>query len=318
MLAARHPHPRDARIVFDEGPHVYRVDGQPYPKSVSGVVEDAFPKFDAAGIVEKQYPTWKEQRSSPYYRLIQYLLFTLKLNDATAKAEIIRSWRAYGESRAQLGTDLHYEIETYLNGARDPAKEPTREFAQFLAWYAVRGPVLGEPYRTEWSLFSEDVYLAGQLDCLFRRADGSFVMVDWKCVEALPDTKQGFNKGFGNPPCQVLPNTNLSHYYLQQNLYRWFLRTHYGIDVREMYLLQVHPSLAAAREHQVPNLDVVVDELMSQRRRYLELDPGLKQRAPGVQQAPPCERCCWYRELANSLALQLPPVAIPMEEDPFA
>ena len=26
-LALKNPHPRDARIVFDEGPHVYYVDG---------------------------------------------------------------------------------------------------------------------------------------------------------------------------------------------------------------------------------------------------------------------------------------------------
>ena len=63
LLERANPHPRDERIVFDEPSHKYTLDGSlVFSKSVSGLVHDNFPEFDAKKIVNQYYSNWGGQQ----------------------------------------------------------------------------------------------------------------------------------------------------------------------------------------------------------------------------------------------------------------
>lgn len=260
-LALTNAHPLDARIVFDEEKHVYFVDGARYPTSVSGVVHQYFPSFDATACVEQYYDRWKADKKSRYYQFIAYLENVLQLPEDVAKAEICASWSASGGKASADGTATHLAIELDLNSqAPEQHHLDSPEFKQYARWRETHPTWV--PYRTEWSVFDQDTLLCGQIDSIWRDAEtGAFYMVDWKRVLKLERTNNFGERGYA--PLDGLHNTNLSHYVLQQNLYAWMLRRNYGVDVAAMYLLQVHPSIDEAAEVPVPfireEIDVIVD-----------------------------------------------------------
>ena len=171
-------------------------------------------------------------------------------------------WRLDGLSKADAGTGLHLSIELFLNNA--PRPDTSEEFKQFEAWQKQEKPPTWEPYRTEWSVFNEDADLAGQIDSLWIDvSDGSYHMVDWKRVYQLERSNNFGEKGFA--PFQLLPNTNLYHYYVQQNLYAWLLRSKYGISVKSMWLLQLHETNDNYVAFEVPALIPQTDLLMKRR-----------------------------------------------------
>jgi hypothetical protein len=265
LLEARNPHPRDLLVRFDEGAHRYYVRDQVMPQSVSDFWGSFFEHFDAMGVIRARFNRWKTDKESPYFRLIQYLTVTRGLSESLAQAEIARTWRLHGNACASHGTSLHKAIELFLNELPVPADTPEPEFSRFQSWYADAKAYLGQPYRTEWSLWSDEAALAGQLDSLFLHPENGFTMVDWKCVEHLPPAPGPWKPRFGKPPFGFLRDNNLSHYILQQNFYAWFLRTYYGIRVQRMLLLQAHATLDKAVEHEVPDLTEQVDAVMARR-----------------------------------------------------
>jgi hypothetical protein len=264
FLELKNPHERDARIHFDEPTHTYRVDNQIVGISVSGLVHAAFPQFDANSVVENSYNSWASEKRSPYFRLIHHMRILMHMDDHAIKREIINQWQSIGTERASAGTSVHLSAEMFLNNA--PREDKSPEFQQFSNWYNKDKPKTWEPYRTEWSVFHEDADLAGQIDGLFYDPiDKSYHMVDWKCVEKLEAHNSFGERGF--KPFQKLPNTNLNHYYVQQNLYAWILREKYGIDVKSMSLLKIHHTndMDTAVLYKVHDLRKEVDEYMHER-----------------------------------------------------
>ena len=75
-------HPRDTRIVFDEATHRYTIDGNRiYSISVSGLVHQYFPHFDARKVVDTYYKSWSENKKSRYFSLIRYLRFVMDIEN---------------------------------------------------------------------------------------------------------------------------------------------------------------------------------------------------------------------------------------------
>ena len=73
---------------------------------------------------------------------------------------------------------MHYQIEQFLNGCA--IEEPqSPEFHQFLQLFQ-RISIDQRVFRTELSVFSSKLKVAGQIDALFLRADGTFALWDWK------------------------------------------------------------------------------------------------------------------------------------------
>lgn len=256
LLEKLHPHARDKDIEFHQDTHEYIVRGQKYKASVSKVVHAYFPQFNAPEILDKCYPAWAYNKKSRYYQLITYIRLIVGItNDDDIKKEIAKSWAANGKDKADYGTAVHYLVELYLNDEM-PESAPddenkTQEFQQFLEWKQTHPTWI--PYRTEWSIFHEDHGIAGQIDSVWLDQEtGLYHMVDWKIVETLSQKHDYGEKGF--PPFQDLPNTNLYHYTIQQNLYKYILETKYDFPISSMRLLQLHPTIDRAVEY--PLVDI--------------------------------------------------------------
>ena len=147
----------------------------------------------------------------------------------------------------------HCVASSYFNKALNCDSSP--EYKRFEAW--LRGHPTFSPYRTEWSIYHEDVAIAGQIDSLwFDEKNGEVVMADWKRTRVLlssdPETQasQSFNS-YGlaqcqyapsHPgPCQHMRDCAHSHYLVQQHLYAYFLSRKYNIEVARLLLVQCHP-----------------------------------------------------------------------------
>jgi len=246
MLARANAHPRDARVVFDEASHTYTVDDTKYTISVSGFLHQFFPSFDAAAVVDNCFDAWSERKDSKYFALIRYLRHVLGLDDEAVKKEIALSWSAAGSVASTSGTKTHLDVELLLNDEAHDADNP--DLAQFQAWRATHPS--WEPYRTEWSIFCDRAFVAGQIDSLWRDRDRIF-MVDWKRCKLIEETSGKYPE-HGFPPFERLHNTNYGHYCVQQNAYAHMLRTHYGIECAGLYLVQLHPELPTFREWELP------------------------------------------------------------------
>tara|TARA_B100001250_G_C19355387_1_gene595205 strand:- start:47 stop:376 length:330 start_codon:yes stop_codon:yes gene_type:complete len=99
-LEKKNPHERDTHITFDEGPHIYTIDGDSDFMSVTTWNHSHFEHFDADKIIQKMMsgPRWQE---SKYY--------------GKTPEEIKAGWEANRDEAATAGTKMHYDIECYYN-----------------------------------------------------------------------------------------------------------------------------------------------------------------------------------------------------------
>ena len=199
------PHPRDALIEFDAGPHKYTCAGEDGYMSVTTWNHTHFPKFDADAIITKMMSNKRTWLNSPYY--------------GKTREEIKAGWDKNRDEAAAAGTAMHYAIECYYRGALPPTPPDSVEGSSTSgadsspeagAWACVAGgcpPDAGvrgqsplfvaflaahphlKPYRTEWMIFNEDVKLAGSIDMVYENeSDGSLMIYDWKRCKDIKKT----------------------------------------------------------------------------------------------------------------------------------
>lgn len=222
FLAKLNPHERDSRIVFDEGPHIYYIDGSSHGYvSVTTFNHHNFEHFDADKIIKNMMTSNKWPLSKYYGKTVN---------------EIKAIWDKNRDEAADAGTKMHYDIECHYNECPNQNDSIEYEyFNNFLKDY----PDL-KPYRTEWTIFHEDLKLAGSIDMVFEKKDGSLLIYDWKRCKEIVKTS-GFGK-WGQKECiEHLPDTNYWHYCLQLNTYKAILEDKYGKKVEELYLVCLHP-----------------------------------------------------------------------------
>lgn len=256
-LCHTHFHPRDSRVTFYEPTHTYTIDGS--SKGIisgTGFLHQFFGHFDPKEAIEKMMksPKWA---SSPYFGM--------------KAEEIEKSWSDKGKEASTKGTAMHLAIEQFMNGAEaviDPEVKETCEFQYFMNFWKDHGADL-EPYRAEWSVFSEDHLLCGQIDMLFRRkSDGKFLIYDWKRSREIK-TSNKYQKGLA--PLQHLDDCNYWHYTLQLNLYRWILEHLYDMEIAEMYLIICHPENKNYKRMRLNRLDEEIEAMLACRKRALDM-----------------------------------------------
>ena len=279
------PHPRDALIEFDAGPHKYTCAGEAGYMSVTTWNHTHFPKFDADAIITKMMSNKRTWLNSPYY--------------GKTREEIKAGWDKNRDEAAAAGTAMHYAIECYYRGALPPTPPDSVEGSSTVgaesspntgAWACVAGgcpPDAGvrglsplfvaflaahphlKPYRTEWMIFNEDVKLAGSIDMVYENeSDGSLMIYDWKRCKDIKKTNS-FG-AFALTECiSHLPDTNFWHYALQLNTYKAILEAKYEKKISQMCLVCLHPNLPTYEVHIVPELTEEMADLFALRRADL-------------------------------------------------
>ena len=254
-LAKLNPHERDNRIVFDEGPHIYYIDGSSDGyMSVTTFNHAHFEKFDSDKIINNMMKS-KNWPQSKYY--------------GQTVSEIKAGWNKNCNEAAEAGTKMHYDIECFYNDQEVEIDEDCVEFDYFMAFENDIGSKL-EPYRTEWMVWDKELKLAGSIDMVFRNPDGTLLIYDWKrCKNIKKDNR--FQSSI-TPCIDHLPDTNYWHYSLQLNTYKYMLEKNYGEKVVGMYLVCLHPNNANKSyiRLKVPHLKQELKDLMKLRKSMVE------------------------------------------------
>lgn len=228
FLKQKNSHCRDARITFEAGPHIYTIDNDPSVKYVSVTTwnHKHFEQFDADAIIARMM-SGKNWKMSKYYGM--------------TCDQIKATWDKTRDDAAAAGTAMHYNIECVYNGSRlEDVDNGSIEFGYFRRFFADHSSVL-EPYRTEWMIFHEEMRLSGSIDILFKNLDdGTYSIYDWKRSKEIKKT--AFGGAFAKTPeIEHLPDSNYWHYSLQLNTYKTILEHKYGIVIRDMFLVCLHP-----------------------------------------------------------------------------
>jgi ATP-dependent exoDNAse (exonuclease V) beta subunit len=274
VLSAKNEHPRDNRIKFYDDEHKYIIDSEPDIKytSVTTWIHELFEKFDADKIIQKMMsgPLWKEGHK-----------YWGKTPD-----EIKAMWNLNRDSVAGAGTNLHFEIECFNNNEilhdytnkelyQTYISEKGNELInmpiewQYFINFVKDNPDL-KPYRTEWTVFNEDIKISGSIDMVYENPDGTLSIYDWKRSKNITRINT-FNK-FALPPsiCH-LPDSNFWHYALQLNTYKYILETKYDKKIRDLYLIRLHPD-ALEKNYELiklPDLYTEINDLIKERNKKL-------------------------------------------------
>ena len=204
-LAKQNPHPRDAHIHFDEGPHKYTIDGingvtaDTEFTSVTTFIHQHFEHFDAKKVIEGMMRNQKKWNDP---------VANAKYYGKTAE-EIEQMWADAGKDASTKGTAMHHQIECFYNtppaaaplavapattaevptlyqhnhpavGGRTPpglsnevpplggGTPPEFEyFMNFNQEHVTRDDATLRPYRTEWTVFHEEAQIAGSIDMVY-------------------------------------------------------------------------------------------------------------------------------------------------------
>jgi len=242
-LKIANTHERDANLLFDEPSHKYTIITDPDSSymSVTTFNHKQFPKFDADGVIDKMMKGKNWQPGHKYWGL-------------TAE-QIKQQWSDNGKSVSSAGTELHYDIECFMNQPIPNAthetllknfeENPPDYINESVEWHYFMNFIKSfpdlKPYRTEWMIYDEDVKLAGSIDMVYENpVTGVLTIFDWKRAKEI--SKANNWGACASTECiNHLPDTNFWHYSLQLNTYKKILQSKYGKVVNKLYLVKLHP-----------------------------------------------------------------------------
>jgi hypothetical protein len=269
VLARRHLHERDFNIRFHEYGHRYEIITDPGKRytSVTTLVHSQFPKFNADAIIDKIMKSKSWAPGHKYWGL-------------TAN-EIKALWNSNGSAAANSGTNLHEQIEIFMNDDRFVFGYTHRELLQeyilmkqydsiergiewdFFLKFVEDNPHL-KPYRTEWTIYDEDVKVAGSIDMVYENPDCTLEIYDWKRCKEITKVNS-WNETATNKLISHLPATNFWQYALQLNTYKQILEAKYDKIVRKLCLVRIHPDSNSYELIEVPFLTKAVIDLFNER-----------------------------------------------------
>lgn len=245
---------QDTLISFDEASHTYYVEGVGNMTPVSTVIGMFFVPFDAETVSMRKCQ-----------------------GDVAAAARLREEWDFRGAIASQVGTFMHKQIENYLNDRCEPQSlncevvfdgnyiherrniEISREWAYFKAFDR---DTTYQPFRTEWCVFDTEARMAGTIDLLCSKSDGTFEIFDWKRSSRInPGEDNKWDRGING--LQHLPDTAYIHYCIQQNLYRYMLEKNYGIKVSRINLVALHPDLSSYKLIPIPRMEQEVRTIIN-------------------------------------------------------
>ena len=286
ILKRRNYHSRDEHISFLEEGHKYIIHGDDTFQSVTTVVHLCFPQFNADEIINamKKGKNWNAKNK--YW--------------GKTDEEIKNGWTQNGMEASKQGSELHYHIECFMNEdvidaetnenieydhedlltlyeaepeiAKESEKEWGKEWRFFINY--VRSHPSFVPFRTEWTVYHEEIKIAGSIDMVYKdKATGHLKIYDWKRAKEIKrfDYKHGTNPIVGH-----LQNSNFWHYSLQLNIYKAILEQKYGYVVSELFLVRLHPN-NENDDYQLikcADLSKEVAELFQERRQNISHNPN--------------------------------------------
>lgn len=263
FLKMIHEHERDSNISFEEKTHTYTINTKQNKDdtsftSVTTWVHSLFPQFNATKIIDKMQKG-KNWEKSKYYGM--------------SADEIKALWKKNGQEASKAGTKLHNDVESYYN--QHEVDNSSVEFEYFLNFEndRVKDPINNTmlPYRTEWTIYDEELRLSGSVDMLYEYKDsGLLTIYDWKRCKDI-------KKNNGWEHCNIdelsyIPNTNYWHYALQLNTYREIIERNYNKTIHSLWLVCLHPDKSGYQKISVPIMKTEMNILFQKRLEKFNLE----------------------------------------------
>ena len=265
-LSEMNRHERDEMIEFIEEGHKYIIKNDDY-KSVTTIIHENFTGFDADKIISTMMTGKNWKKGNKYWGM--------------SECDIKESWKKNGDEQSKLGTNLHYEIECFMNiemkeggdlsGAEGDSINGstgsntvsyTHQDLLSIYEYEIKNNIITaddkgdewnyflkylkdtywyKPYRTEWKIYHEELKIAGSIDMVYENSDGTLSIYDWKRAKEIQ--KYNIYKKYSVGEClKNVPDTNFYHYSLQLNLYKYILESKYNKKIKDLYLVRLHPN----------------------------------------------------------------------------
>lgn len=203
-----------SEIVFDEGQHVYSLNGQPL-RPVTSFIGQFRKPFD-----------------------IEYWSTRKAAEQGVPVETILQEWEDKRLAGLERGTAVHRHIERVLRGKGEvcgpwPYLE-MRAFDDF--WLGHRAAWL-KPKKIEWVIGDAVLGLAGTVDCLMlSQIDREFHIFDWKTGSKFT-TENTFSRLL--PPFDHLDESDLNAYSLQVSLYRLIIERNTDLKLGESHILHL-------------------------------------------------------------------------------
>lgn len=197
----------DGIVSFYEKKHVYKHKTLGVLTSVTTLVKNCFPKFDAKTI--SKYAAIKQTRERGY-----------KVTPSMLRKE----WKESGLIASSKGSLVHAEIEQFIKDRDYSLLEvfhPLSEYGcHWVAHYLdTRNKI--EPVPEEL-LYNEDYLIAGQADLVVYYEDNTVDIIDWK-TNRLINKKSKYGKKGLTEATKDLQDCNYVHYNLQLSIYAYLL-----------------------------------------------------------------------------------------------
>ena len=243
-LSTINSHDRDKHITFDEGPHIYTIDGDCNYTSVTTWNHSHFEPFNTDTIIDNMM-RGKNWTSSQYYGM--------------SKQQIKEKWDLNRNEAASAGTKIHYDIECYYNN--NVIDNDSIEYTYFKNFKEDYKNLT--PYRTEWMIYDKQLKLAGSIDMIFINNNGEYEIYDWKRCKEIK--KKSYGKKAKTHCISHIIDSNFWHYALQLNTYKSILEKNYGIKISKMCLVCLHPNNInnSYLHYEVPDLSKELNELFT-------------------------------------------------------
>ncbi len=255
VLSIRNAHERDVNIKFEEKEHVYTVLGERGTyTSVTTFIHKLFSHFDANASIKKIL-------SSPKMKDPTYKYYGM------TKKDIEYMWEKNRDEAASAGTKMHFDIECFYNEL--DVVNASVEF-QYFSKFVEDFPWL-KAYRTEWTVYHEELKISGSIDMVFRdERDGKFYIYDWKRSKEIKYDDNYCD--YGLQECiKHLPNLNFWHYSMQLGVYKAILEEKYGMTISGMFLIVLHPENNGYQRIETADLSKEIRELFRLRReKYIQ------------------------------------------------
>lgn len=204
-------------LTFNEKEHRYTFEGKDFV-SVTTFIHNYFPPFH------------EEEQAMAYSKR----LLSKGINKSVV--EILEEWK----EKREYGTEVHNALEEQIIPAKTSYKR-VKDFDEVNKGLdALRGFVLLHDIIAvypEVRIFDKEVRLAGTIDLLMVKRDGSIIIGDWKTSNSIYKGDKTHNT---HPLTNHLPANNYTTYSLQMSVYGEILSRR-GFDVRGCSLFHLIP-----------------------------------------------------------------------------
>lgn len=266
ILSIKNNHDRDKFLEFYEDDHKYIItnDKDSNYTSVTTWNHTHFSKFNEDEVINNMMNGKNWKIGNKYWGL--------------TSVQIKEMWNNLRISASTQGTTMHYDIECFMNNdtipypythkelydaiASTPSHNTSAEWRYFLDYVKETSHL--KPYRTEWTIYDEELKIAGSIDMVYEKPNGTLAIYDWKRSKDITRVNN-FNK-FALTECIChVPDSNFWHYALQLNTYKAILERKYNKKVSDLYLVQLHPDLSCYEVIKVPILEKEMNDLFDER-----------------------------------------------------